>query len=243
MAALDRAVAFAEKEDGAVRVGDDLGLDVARVLEVALDVDRVVGEVGRALALGRLERRRRLVRVSNHLEALAAAAGRRLDGERPAELVADAHELLDRLEGLCRARHDRNAGSTHALARRDLRSHRLDRVGRRADPDEPCVLDQPRERCVLREEAVAGMDRVCPRPQRDVDEPLRREVRLGRSARAQDVCLVGISDVRRAAIGLGVDGDGSDVELAERSKDANRDLSAVRDEDLRERHALILSRR
>ena len=38
--ALDRAVALAEVDDVAVRVGEDLHLDVTRILEVALDVDR-----------------------------------------------------------------------------------------------------------------------------------------------------------------------------------------------------------
>ncbi len=55
MAPLDRAVALAEEQHGAVRVGEDLRLDVTRVLEVALDVDGVVGEVLEALPLRRLE--------------------------------------------------------------------------------------------------------------------------------------------------------------------------------------------
>ena len=55
MAALDRAVALAEVDDVAVRVGEDLHLDVAWVLEVALDVDGRVGEVRRAFATRRLE--------------------------------------------------------------------------------------------------------------------------------------------------------------------------------------------
>ena len=59
VAALDRAVALAEVDDVAVGVGEDLHLDVARVLEVALDVDGRVGEVRPALALRGLERRRR----------------------------------------------------------------------------------------------------------------------------------------------------------------------------------------
>ena len=50
VATLDRAVALAEEEHGAVRVGEDLRLDVARVLEVPLDVDGVVGEVPAAPA-------------------------------------------------------------------------------------------------------------------------------------------------------------------------------------------------
>ncbi len=38
----------------------------------------------------------------------------------------------------------------------------------------------------------------------------------------------------RAAVDLGVDGDGRDPELAQSAKDANRDLPAVGDQDFRE---------
>ena len=44
VAALHRAVALAEMDDVAVRVAEDLDLDVARVLDVLLDVDLVVAE-------------------------------------------------------------------------------------------------------------------------------------------------------------------------------------------------------
>ena len=45
-----RAVALAEVDDVAVVVGQHLHLDVAGVVQVALEVDRVVGEVRLALA-------------------------------------------------------------------------------------------------------------------------------------------------------------------------------------------------
>ena len=56
VAALDRAVALAEVDDIAVRVGEHLDLDVARVVEVALEIDARVGEELLALARGALER-------------------------------------------------------------------------------------------------------------------------------------------------------------------------------------------
>ena len=56
MPPLDRAVALAEEEHGPVGVGEDLRLDVPRILEVALDVDGVVREVLQALPLRGLER-------------------------------------------------------------------------------------------------------------------------------------------------------------------------------------------
>ena len=86
MAALDRAVPLAEVDDVAVSVGEHLHLDVSRILEVPLDVDRRVGEIRPALALRGLERLHRLVGRPHDLHALAAAAGGRLDDQRIADL-------------------------------------------------------------------------------------------------------------------------------------------------------------
>src|SRR5262249_5781325 len=96
VAALDRAVALAQVDDIAVAVGEDLHLDVARVLAVALDVDGRVREVLLPLPAGRLERTLGLGSVTHDLHALAAAAGCRLDQERVADLAADPDHLLRR---------------------------------------------------------------------------------------------------------------------------------------------------
>ena len=95
VAALDRAVALAEVDRVAVRVGEHLHLDVPRILQVALDVDAAVREVLLALALRRLERPLRLGRLADELHALAAAARGRLDDERVADLLAEAQHLRD----------------------------------------------------------------------------------------------------------------------------------------------------
>ena len=87
VAALDRAVALAEVDDVAVAVGEDLDLDVARVGQVALEVDGAVGEELLALARGALEGVLELVLGQRDAEALAAAAAGRLDGDRVADLV------------------------------------------------------------------------------------------------------------------------------------------------------------
>ena len=166
MAALDRAVALAEVDHVPVRVGEHLHLDVARVLEIALDVDRCVGEVRLPLALGRLERLVGLAGRPHDLHALAAAAGRRLDDQRIADLLAERDDLVGRADRIGRARDDRHAGRLHRLARPGLRAHQLDRRRRRADPDEPRLLDRARERRVLGEEAVARMDGLGARARR-----------------------------------------------------------------------------
>ena len=57
--------------------------------------------------------------------------------------------------------------------RLDLAAHAADRVGRRADEDEPGVGAGLREVGVLGEEAVAGMDGVGAGAARDVDASSR----------------------------------------------------------------------
>src|SRR5207248_9287819 len=136
MAPLYRAVAFPQVDDVAVRVGEDLHFDVARILEVAPDVHGRVGEVGLTFTLGRLEGALALVGRAHDLETLAAPACCGLDRERPAELVPQPPHLVGRRHRLGRARDDRHSRGLHRLPRGGLRAHRLDRLRGRTDPDE-----------------------------------------------------------------------------------------------------------
>ena len=84
-----------------------------------------------------------------------------------------------------------------------------------------------REGRVLRQEAVAGMDRLGARALRRLEHALDREVGLGRRSRTDPDRVVGETRVRRAGVGVGVDGDGADPERFEGADDADRDLAAV----------------
>ena len=161
VAALDRAVALAEMDHVAVAVGEDLDLDVARVGQVALEVDRRVGEELLAFAAGALERGLELVLVERDAKALAAAAARRLDRDRVADLGVDhLRRGVDVGDRLGRSRDDRHARGLHQLARPRLRAHRVDRARGRADEDDPGLLAGAREVGVLGKEAVARVNRL-----------------------------------------------------------------------------------
>src|SRR5207244_13047420 len=77
--ALDRAVPLPELDHVPMCIGEDLHLDVARVVEIALDVDRRVREVRLALPPGRVVRRPDLVLLPGDPESLPAASAGRLD--------------------------------------------------------------------------------------------------------------------------------------------------------------------
>ncbi len=101
-AALQRAVAGACDDDVAVLVGDDLSLDVARLVEVALDEALAAAERGDGLAGGGVEQLGDLFDGAGDLHAAAAAAEGGLDGDRHAVLLGERDDLvgvLDRVGG------------------------------------------------------------------------------------------------------------------------------------------------
>src|SRR5207248_3316006 len=235
VAALDRAVALAEVDHVAVSIREDLDLDVTRILEEPLDVDGRVGEVRLALASSGLEGASRFIPAADDLQALSASTRGRFHGEREAELLAEPEDGFRGVDRLRRPGNDRHAGRAHPLPGSDLRAHRLDRLGRGADPDESRCGAGFGEGGVLREEPIARMDGLRSAATGDVEQALLVEVALGRRPRAEEIGLVRDGRVERRAIRLGVDRDRLDPELPERTEDADRDLAAVRDEHLRER--------
>ena len=108
VAALDRAFALAEIDDVAVLVAEHLDLDMARIDDEFLDEDAVVAEGGRGFRLRPRKAFRHLAGRMGDAHALAAAAGRRLDHHRIADLVGDLHGMRrvfdDRRDGRERSR-------------------------------------------------------------------------------------------------------------------------------------------
>ena len=71
-------------------VGQHLDLDVARLADELLEEHPIVAERGARLAPRALERLAQIALVERDAHALAAAAGRRLDHHRVADLGGDA---------------------------------------------------------------------------------------------------------------------------------------------------------
>jgi hypothetical protein len=214
VAPLHRALALAQRHDRAVRVREQLDLDVPRALHVPLEEDRVVAERRLRLPPRGCQRVVELVRPAYDAHAAAAAAARRLHEQRIPELVRRAF------------RHDGHAGLPRHSLRRQLVAGRADGRGRRADPDEPRRLDRLGEVRVLGQEAVAGVHGVRAGFLGGPDV-------LGRIEVGRDVGrLVRRAEVERAAVVRRRDGDRRDPQLAARAEDAECDLPAVRYEQL-----------
>ena len=98
----------------------------------------------------------------------------------------------------------------------------------------PAAMMRGRSRRSRRRSRSPGARRRRPDVRDRVEDRLGVEVALGRGLAAERVGLVGVANVFGVAVEVGVHGDGRDAELAARAHDADRDLAAVRDQDLRE---------
>src|SRR5215471_4399555 len=160
MPALDRTLALAQMDDGAVLIAEDLELDVARRLDVLLDVH--VGDAERRLGfpLRRLERVRELTGVADDAHPASAAAGRRLDDHRIADVLGDLERLLFAFNGSVAAGQNRDAGLAHDTARAGLVGHQPDHLW--IGPDELDVAGAADfgEIRTFGKETVAGMNRI-----------------------------------------------------------------------------------
>src|SRR6266566_9118233 len=102
--ALDRAIAFAQMDDVALRVREDLDLDMAGVRDRLLENELVRPERVARLGAGGGERRRQRAGLADEAHAAAAAAGGRLDYQRKADAAPQPQALrpTDRLRGQAR---------------------------------------------------------------------------------------------------------------------------------------------
>ena len=236
MTPLDAALPLTQRSDAAAVVRQNLDLDVPRPLEVLLDVDAAVAEGLQGLAPRGLERPLDVGVIADETHPLPAPAGDRFQHHGKAEALGLAPSLSGVTHRRRGAGDHRHSGSLHPATCLSLVAHRADRRRRWAHEDESRVLAGIGECGALRQEAIAGMDRLAARVLRCRDQFADVEIGLrGRSGTEQDGG-VGIADMRGEAIRLGVDRDGPKTFVMARADHAHRDFAAVRDQHPLQRH-------
>ena len=153
---------------------------------------------------------------------------------------ASCLRVIVRVDRAVRARHGRNAERLHGLLRRDLVAHQPDVLGLRADEHDLVRLHDVGEMRVLRQEPVARMDRVRAGDLAGRDDRGDVQVGLARRRRTDADRLVGEPHMHGVGIRRRMHGDGRDAHFLAGAVDAQRDLAAVRDQDLLE-HRVIRS--
>ena len=232
---LRRTVARGDPHVIAVHVTHQLHFDVARPGEVLLDVDLVASEERLGLALRAVHRVLHFGGAAHDLHTATATTERGLDGHRPAVLVAELGDLGRGGHEFGGARNDGGAASQSGLAARNLVTHFANRVGGRSDESDSHLRDGVGEVGVLGEESVTRVNAVGAALADGVEDGLGVQVALGGRLPTQGVGLVGQAHVQGVAVELGVDGHGGDAHLAGGADHAHGDLTAVRNEDFRQR--------
>ncbi|MCY1173559.1 hypothetical protein D9M73_137230 [compost metagenome] len=141
VAALERAVAFAQMDGVAIAVAKHLKFDVARVAEIFFEIDGGIAERGLRLAAGLLHQRFELILGGADLHAAPAAARRRLDDDGIARCRRDFLGLGQIADRPGRARHQRQAERAGGALGLDLVAHGADMFGLGADKDDVVCLD------------------------------------------------------------------------------------------------------
>ncbi len=133
VATLQAAFAFAEVDDVAVTVGEDLHLDVARAQNETLEKQRVVAERRRGFATCGDQGVGKVGGIVHEPHALAATAGRRLDQHRVADFGGTGDQFVVGQARSRDTRNDRDSELRDRGLRGDLVSHGLDRMRGRAE--------------------------------------------------------------------------------------------------------------
>ena len=211
----------------AVGVARRLRLDVTSNLDETLD--EVSAQVG-SVRVTREEQVEVSLRADDADASSAAAVGALEHhgvtgrGDECLDLFARGHGLGDARDGSHAARLGHAAGL-------DLVAQSVDHGRRGTEPCDTGVLDGACKLGVLRQEAVARVNRIRARLQRDRQDLLTVQVRRGRIVATQGQGLVGLARMWRCHVLISVNRDRCDAHVGGRAAHAQSDFATVGDED------------
>ena len=229
--ALHRTIALAEVDDVAVGVGEDLDFDVARVVEVLLDVDHGVAKGGLGLTGCGGQRALQLLIRTRDLHPASAAARSGLDQHRVSDVTGQLARLVDVGDRAVGTGNHRQAGFNRCLLGGDLVPHQPEVLWAGADEDQVVGFDHLGEFLVLGQKADTGVDGVGAGEFRHRHDGTLVEVGILRRRRADANRFVGEAGVHGVRVGGRMDRDGRNPHLARSPDQAQRDLTPVCNDD------------
>src|SRR5690606_40027891 len=218
---------FAQVDDLAVAVAEDLDLDMARGFDETLEQHAVAAEGAGGFALAAFQRRGKVLAGAYDAHALAAAAVRGLDHQRVADAVGFDLQAAGVLVFAGVAGHHGHAAGFHQLLGAGLAAHLAHGRGARADEDQARGFHGFGEVGVFAEEAVAGVDGLRATPFRDLEDDVPAQVAVLRPRAAMRAGLVGAPGMLLSGIGLWIHGQGADTQPSAGADDPAGNLAAV----------------
>jgi len=232
VATLDRAVAFAEVDQVAVAVAEQLDFDVTRVDQCLFEDQFVTAEGVLRFGAGGAQLLQQVLGFVHQAHASATAAGAGLDHQRVADAVGLVLQGGVVLGAALVAGDARHFGFQHGEFGPALAAHQFDGLDAGADEDQAGVLARAGETGVFREEAVAGVYGVGAGFFGGLKDGRDVEVGLLYRGGADAHGFVGHLHVQGLGVGVAVDGDGAVAQCLGRALDAAGDFTAVGDQDL-----------
>src|SRR5438876_4416502 len=179
-AALDRALALAERENVAVGVSEDLNLDVPRPFDELLEIDPIVSEGALRFSPSRVESAGNIVWCRHYSHSLATASGSSFEQHRVPELLRDLFCFRCVGERLGCSRNYGNAIRYCKRPSRGLASQSSDCFGWWTNPDNTRITNGSREPFALGEKTVTRMNGFRASGFCDFDDPITKQIALAR---------------------------------------------------------------
>ena len=159
VAALHRAVAFAEPNCIAEVVSQNLDLNMTRVLKELFQINGVVAESGFRFLLSGVDGVNQSSFGMNHFHTAAAATAGGFNDDGIADRAGNLNDFRRIVrQGAAGAGDAGNAGVDHGLFGGNLVAHQTNGFGARADKNKSAGFHAFCEICVFRKETVAGMN-------------------------------------------------------------------------------------
>src|SRR5688572_5676903 len=189
-------------QDLAVTVGEDLELDVARLLDVFLDVYRSIAEGLLRFVSGYVEflGKRDVIMRDSH--PATTAASHCFNNDRIANFTGDFDRLGFVFDRAIRTWHGCYTCLTHSVLGDSLIAHHSDALGFRSDKFDITRFALFREFGVLGKKSVAWMDGIDVGDLSSADDPIRPQVAISTLGAPNADSFIGQLYVQRLHVGL-----------------------------------------
>src|SRR6266568_3173495 len=232
VAPLDGAIPFAQMDDVAAGVGQDLEFDVVRVLDELFNVNAGVAEGFFGFRARRMVTLDQGNVVVGRAHSASPAAGDGFDHDRIADLFRASQGFLLIFDQSVRAWRRRHAGLFCQGAADGLVFQGGHCPGVRPDETDVAALADVGEVGVLRQKAIAGMNGIDIGDFGGADDAVNAQVTLAAGGFTDANRFVGHLDVHRVGVRLGIDRDSPNVQLLTGANDADGDLAAIGHQNL-----------
>ena len=234
--ALQRTIAVAQMQHGAVSVAQNLHFDVAGTGRIAFEEHRRIAEGALRFGPGRCNRFGCVAQIGDKPHPASAAAGAGLDQKGGAKRLGLLQQARVGLILAAIAGQDGHACGFGGSLGLDLGAHPRDSVGFRPDEHKARRLDRRRETGILRQKTIARVHRTRARRPRGLKDGLDVQITVRRGGPTDADGMIGLGHEGRVAVRVRKHRYAFQPQFAAPALDAPGNLAPVGDQNAGEAH-------